>query len=195
MRTFFVSRVLCLKEAFRAVFSSRAYKAIGGGSFLAFLALYVFTLPATYTGGTVGLISLHFLTPSLLAFSFFFSFLMAFIVPFSLYAFREGAHHRPSIAAGGVLGSIIPPLLCCSPLLPSAAALVSGVFPFAFSVSGFVRGFIATYETDIYIILVLILVVSLFVNADYVMRAKNKTCAIEKGGQEETGTEKIGNPC
>ena len=150
-----------VKDAIRIVFSSKKYIALGVGSFTAFLLLYLFTLPATYTGGRIGLISLRLLNAKLAVFSVIMAFLIALIIPFIVYSFKQGAKVRKATAAGGFIGSILPPLLCCSPLIPSVAALFGAVSPAVFGLSGAVQGFIATNETYILLGAILLLLYGL----------------------------------
>ena len=138
-----------IKDAIRIVFSSKKYVALGLGSFVAFLLLYLFTLPATYTGGRIGLISLQLLNVKLAVFSFIMALLIALIIPFTVYSFKQGAKTRKATATSGFIGSILPPLLCCSPLLPSLAGVLGAISPAVFGFSGAVQGFIATNETYI----------------------------------------------
>lgn len=131
------------------VFSKRKYRVIGAAAFVVFATMYFFTLPATYTGGRVGMVSLRLLTPTLAAFSVVMAGLAAVIVSFAAYTMRLGGAADSAATKTGFVGSVLPPLLCCSPLLPMLAAAVAGVFPAAFGVSGFIQGFMATYETQI----------------------------------------------
>jgi len=165
-----------LNEASRTVFKFSSYRAFAVLTFVLFFTLYAFILPATYTGGRIGMVSLQFITPTLASFAFLFALLLAFILPFAVYAFRKKRKGGNSSTVGSLFGSIIPPLLCCSPLLPTVAALFAGFFPFIFGVSGFVQGFIATYETPIFSVAALILLYSLWQNARQVVFAQNGTC-------------------
>lgn len=171
-------------KASEIVFNKRPYFILGGLSFAIFFTLYAFVLPATYTGGRVGLVSLQFLNFKLGVFAFLFSLALALIIPFAAYAFRkktsagsrEQVIQRAAGQAGSFFGSVLPPLLCCSPLLPSIAALVGSAFPFAFGVSGFVQGFIAAHETQIYIVIAAVLAYSVHQNAKQVIRAEQQIC-------------------
>lgn len=165
-------------EASRIVFKSSKYRAFAVLTFVLFFTLYLFILPATYTGGRIGMVSLQFITPTLALFAFLFSLPLAFVLPFSVYAFKEKRSSGNSSAIGSLFGSVVPPLLCCSPLLPTAAALLAGFFPFIFGVSGFIQGFIATYEIPIFIAVVFILIYSVWQNARQVVFAKNGTCNV-----------------
>lgn len=161
-------------ETFRTatsiVFSKWNYQAIGVATFLAFLTLYLFTLPATYTGGRVGIVSLRLLTPALAAFSIVMAGLVAVIVPFTAYTMQFGGSSSTTATTGGFVGSVLPPLLCCSPLLPTLAAAVVGIFPAAFGVSGFIQGLMATYETEILTAATLVLLYAATQNANGVTR-------------------------
>ena len=172
----FVADIL---KASNIVFRSRGYLLSGIIGFGIFLTLYAFLLPATYTGGRVGLVSIRLISPKLALFTFLFSALLALIVPFAVYAWREKAKYQKtsSSTVGSFFGSVLPPLLCCSPILPSIAAFASGVFPFAFGVSGVVQGVIATYETQIFIAVVVVLAYSLYQNSKQVIFAEQKICA------------------
>lgn len=143
---------------------------IGLITFLAFFTLYLFTLPATYTGGRVGMVSLQYLTPTLAAFSFVMAGLVAVIIPFTAYTMQLGGSSSTTATTSGFLGSVLPPLLCCSPLLPTLAAAVVGVFPAAFGVSGFIQGFVATYEIEILTVATFILLYAATRNAQSVTR-------------------------
>lgn len=172
-----MSRVIkSITKAGFIVFKVRSYLILGILSFVLFFAIYAFVLPATYTGGRVGLVSLQFLNLKLGIFAFLFSAELGIIIPSALYAFRKRTSQKPSAAAGSLIGSILPPLLCCSPLLPSFAALAGGLFPFAFRISGFLQGFIATYETQIYLLLSAILAYSLYLNSKQVVYAEKQIC-------------------
>ena len=138
-----------VKDATRIVFSSKRYSALAVVSFGLFLLLYLFTLPATYTGGRIGIISLRLLTPKLVIFSVVMAVLIGLIIPFTIYSFKQGAKARTATTAGGFIGSILPPFLCCSPLIPSVAAILGAVSPAVFGISGAIQGFIATNETYI----------------------------------------------
>lgn len=146
-----------LRTAGQIVFGERKYQSLGVVTFLGFLILYLFTLPATYTGGRVGMVSLRLLTPTLTGFAVVMAGIVAVIVSFMLYTMRMNGAAEASTTTTGFVGSILPPLLCCSPLLPTLAAAVVGVFPAAFGVAGFIQGFMATYEPQILTVATLVL--------------------------------------
>jgi len=137
-----------IKDSARIVFSSKKYIFIAVASFVSFFVLYIFTLPATYTGGRVGIISLQMLTPLQGFFAFVMALFISFIIPFTVYAFKTGGKARKGSTATGFIASVLPPILCCSPLLPTLVATLGAVSPI-FGFSSSIQGFIATNETYI----------------------------------------------
>ncbi|MCL7418311.1 MAG: hypothetical protein M8354_10800 [Halalkalicoccus sp.] len=154
-----------LRTASQLVFSQRNYLVLAVGTFLFAGTFYLFTLPATYTGGQIGMVSLRYLTPLLAAFAVVMAALLAVIVSFTAYSLRIGTTAASTTTTTGILGGVLPPLLCCSPLLPTVAAGLVGVFPGAFGVSGAIQGFIATYEIEILTVSTLVLAYAALQNA------------------------------
>lgn len=152
------------------VFTQRKYLGLASATFLVAAVFYAFTLPATYTGGRIGVVSLRYLTPILAAFAVIMAALLAVIVSFTAYSLRISASATATTTTTGVLGSVLPPILCCSPLLPTLAAGLVGIFPGAFGVSGVVQGFIATYEAEILAAATLVLLYAVIQNARSVTR-------------------------
>lgn len=118
--------------------------------FIVALAFYAMLLPATSTGGTVGLISLTFLTPGEFVLAVIMAALLALTVALGVYGIRQGSRVHP---AGTVLGAVLatlPALLCCTPILPLAIATIASVLPAAGQLGLPIQGFIATHEGEIY---------------------------------------------
>ena len=61
-------------------------------------------------------------------------------------SFRQSGGVNKSVITGGFLGSFLPPLLCCSPLIPSFIGIFGAVAPGVFSFGGAIQGFIAVNE-------------------------------------------------
>jgi len=157
--------VKTILQALRAVFTSRSYWIIGVASFLGFLALYLITLPATFTGGRIGIIALRFVNVELLIWSVLMAGLLAVLMPFTIYLLRRGYKARTGTAAGGLIVGIVTPLLCCTPVIPIVFSFVAGVFPvLAGSAGGIVQGFLATHETLFFSAATTLLVYALFQN-------------------------------
>lgn len=155
------------------VFSSPMQCLIGAISFLGFLVLYLMTLPATFTGGRVGLESLRFLDAKLIALAVV---MAALITPtLSMVVFLLGQHRRASsgAAAGGLTVGLITPLLCCSPLLPTLMSFFAGFFPAIVGAYGWrVQWFVASYQDLLFVGSALLLALALHQNAMRVVQAK-----------------------
>lgn len=150
-------------EGIRTVFSSKNYMVLSIITFLFSLLIYLFTLPATYTGGRIGLISLKMLDFRLTFFSFIMAFLISLIIPLIAYSFGNGMRANKT-ALTGFFGSILPPLLCCSPLIPSLAGILGAISPFFFKIRS-IQGFVAANETYILIGSTLLLLFALIQTA------------------------------
>lgn len=118
--------------------------------FLVALAFYAMLLPATSTGGALGLVSLRFLTPGEFVLAVIMAALLAPTVGLGVYGLRQGSRMRPASTVLGAVLAILPALLCCSPILPLAIATVASVLPAAGQLGLPIQGFIATHEGAIY---------------------------------------------
>lgn len=168
-----------ITTAFKTVFSFRGYKITGVISFLFFLLLYAFTLPAKYAGGQIGLISLQHLSWTMGLFALAFALLLSVIIPFTVFAFRQGVKSQKSSTAGGLFVSFLTPLLCCSPLLPALMGFLGSIIPLLPVGSSLaVQKFVVTYETELYLGSLLLLVLALYQNAKYI--ARSPTCRVPK---------------
>ncbi|HLI17647.1 MAG TPA: hypothetical protein VKV22_05160 [Rhodanobacteraceae bacterium] len=136
-----------------------------GAVFIIFAIVYAMVLPATYTGGVVGLVSLRFLTPGTLVLALVMALLLALTIALAVHGFRNGAGAK---SAGGALGAILgilPSLLCCSPILPLGIAAIAAFLPAAGSLGAPIQGFIATHEFWIYGVAIVLMVWGLYGNA------------------------------
>ncbi len=168
-----------LLPALREVFAAPSSWILGVLSFVIFLLIYLVTLPATFTGGQIGLQALTFVTPELIGWSVLFSALLSLLVPMTVYLLRRGYQARGGVggAAGGLAISLVTPLLCCSPVLPIAFSLLAGWIPLlAGGAGGAFQGFLATHEWLFFTISALMLVGAVFWNAR----------EVAKGGRCET---------
>ncbi len=168
-----------LLPAAREVFSSRAAWVIGSVSFVVFLAIYLMTLPATFTGGVIGFKALGFVTPELIGWSVLMAALLGVLMPMTIYLLRRGYRARggAGTAAGGLIISLVTPLLCCSPILPILFSFLAGFLPaLAGGAGGAVQGFLATHEWLFFTVATAILVFALYQNAREVV--KGAGCAV-----------------
>lgn len=155
-----------IASALACVFRVPAYRVIGASSFVGFLALYLMTLPASYTGGRIGAVALRFLDAKLVALSIAMAALIALIIPLVAYLLKQGQGASKASATGGVLVGVLTPILCCSPLLPIALGLLAGIFPSLVGAFGWrLQGFIATYQTELFVAAILLLGLALYQNA------------------------------
>ena len=161
-----------VRAAFGLVFASRGYRLLAGGLFVAFLTLYLFLLPGAYTGGIIGWVSLRFLTPTLVFFSLLLAALVSLSLTFSVYGFRTAAAARGHGASLlSVVTSIMPGLLCCTPVVPTVLALLGASTPTIFGLSGRIQGIFATYEVHFLAAAALLLVYALHRNIGQLFRA------------------------
>ena len=143
-------RAAVLPRAIELALASRRAMAATAAAFLGLAAFYAMLLPATNTGGAIGLVSLRFLTLGELILALLMASLLALTLALAAHGLRHGAGARP---AGGLLGAVLatlPALLCCSPVLPLAIATIAGILPAAGAFGVPIQGCIATHETWIY---------------------------------------------
>ena len=131
----------------RVVFRPRPYRYLALGVFPLALGLYLFTLPATFTGGVIGRASLRYLNAETIFFSVTLALLLSLVVTFNLYSFRASLRrHGAGLSVGAVLASLVPSSVCCTSLVPSFLAVVGASTPQIFGLTGRIQGAVARYE-------------------------------------------------
>lgn len=156
--------------AFQFVFERHSYRITGIITFILFFIAYLFILPATYTGGHIGWISLQYLTWRDGIIAFVLSLLMGTLIPFIIFSYRMGGVSRKASTAGGLFASLITPFLCCTPVIPSIMGVIAGILPVIPGTAGiYIQAFIATHELEIYLFAILLLVLALYQNARQVL--------------------------
>lgn len=148
--TWLFERLVVLPRALRIALAARGMRAGTAAVFLVVASFYSVLLPATDTGGAIGLVSLRFLTPGEFLLAILLGLLLALTVALAAYGLRHGSRAKP---AGSLLGAVLaalPALLCCSPILPLAIAMLAAVLPAAGTLGAPLQGFIATHEGWIY---------------------------------------------
>ena len=165
--------------ALREVFASKGSWVIGVLSFgiFIFLLIYLMTLPATFTGGRIGLQALAFVTPQLVGWSVLLAILFGLLVPMTVYLLRRGYRARGGVSeAKGGDGLVIAlvlmlPLLCCYPILPIAFSFLAGwITLLAGGAGGTFQGVLATHEWLFFGIPALVLFGALFWSARKVVK-------------------------
>jgi hypothetical protein len=139
--------IMNLINAVRLVLRAPPYRYVAPGLFLLSLTFYAFTLPAAYTGGAIGLISLRYLNAELLFFAVVLAGLLSVVLTLNIYAFRASLQRRNSgLSLGAVLASVLPSSLCCTSTVPSLLAVFGASTPQIFGLTGQIQGLFATYE-------------------------------------------------
>jgi len=148
-----VTTLQAFPEVVRLVFRQRGYLALGLLLFLGLLTLYLFLLPGAYTGGRIGLISLRYLNGPLIFFAVALAAAASLTLTFNVYGFRaasikrvQGGGAGTGVGLASLLASVLPTMLCCTPLVPTALALLGASTPTIFGMTGKIQGFFATYE-------------------------------------------------
>ncbi|MDA8248504.1 MAG: hypothetical protein M0Z28_04940 [Rhodospirillales bacterium] len=133
--------------------------------FVAALGFYAMLLPATSTGGVVGLVSLRFLTPGQFVLALIMAALLALTVTLGVYGIRQGARVGPTGTVLGAVLATLPALLCCTPILPLAIATIASVLPAVGQLGLPIQGFIATHEGAIYGVAIALMLWGLYSSA------------------------------
>lgn len=134
--------------------------------FLGTFTFYLFLLPVSFTGGKIGLVSLKFLNPVLIFFSFSLALFFSLSLTFIIYSLRSGlkAKGRPqSIIA--MIFALLPGFLCCTPLIPSLLVILGASTPLIFGLTGPIQGFFASYSLYFYIFSLILVVWAFYLSA------------------------------
>lgn len=155
--------------------------------FLLFAVLYAMILPAAYTGGAIGWVSLRFLTLDTLALAIVMALLLALTLALGVHGFRNGSGVKPAGSALGAVLATLPPLLCCSPILPLTISAVAAILPAAGSFGVPIQGFIATHEWEIYGVAIALMAWGLYGNARRVLSCSYRSVAAATRAPREDG--------
>ncbi len=139
--------LMTVASAVGIVLRTKSYGFLALGLFVPLLLIYLFTLPATYTGGVVGLISLRYLNTELIFFSITLAGFLSLTLSLNIYAFRASVLGRGrGLGVGAIFASLLPSSVCCTSLVPSLLAVLGASTPQIFGLTGRIQGFFATYE-------------------------------------------------
>lgn len=158
-----------MPTALRFALADRRARSWGGSIFVLGLIFYLLVLPATDTGGAIGLVSLHFLDVGEVVLALLMALLLGLTTALGIYGLRQGTHAASGKTVLGALVAIVPTLLCCSPVLPLAIAAIASVLPAAGTLGLPLQGFIATHESWIYGFAIALMVWGLYGNARRVL--------------------------
>ena len=142
------------------------------GLFLFIFFLYLFLLPATFTGGKIGLFSFKFLTPLIIFFAFWLALFFALTLTFIIYSFRQRikiVSKKESILA--VFLAVLPGFLCCSPFLPTLLIIFGASTPAVFGLIGPLQGFFVTYRFYFYLASLVLVIWAFYLSAKNLVAA------------------------
>ncbi len=149
-------------EAIGLVLRAPPYRFLGFGIFALALTFYAFALPAVYTGGVIGLISLRYLDAELAFFAISLAALLSLALTLNIYAFKASIRRRSGrLGVAGALSSLLPATICCTPVVPTGLAILGATTPQIFGLTGRIQGFFATYESLILAFALILLLISL----------------------------------
>lgn len=160
-----IRNIVQVPVAIRFALAERRARIWGATTFLIGLGFYLPVLPATDTGGAIGLVSLRFLTLGEVGLALTMAILLGLTTALGIYVLRQGAHATSSRTMLGAIVAIIPTLLCCSPILPLGIAAIASVLPAAGTLGMPIQGFIATHEAWLYAIAITFMAWGLYANA------------------------------
>jgi len=122
----------------------------------------------------------HYLNASLIAWSVALGLGMAYVFVVQVHAIRQIATRRSSVTVGGVafLGSLLPSLLCCSPVLPTLFAFVGLSTAQLYGTTGAWQYFFAVHQTAFLAGSLVVLAVTAWWG---LRRIANSTCAGDQG--------------
>jgi len=165
MMTATMQTIARMPLAIRMAFADRRARHWGGATFLFGLIFYLLVLPATDTGGAIGLVSLQFLTPGETVLALIMAVLLGLTTALGVYGLRQGGSATSGRSVLGAIVAVLPTLLCCSPVLPMAIAAIASVLPAAGALGLPIQGFLATHEMWLYGIAIALMLWGLHANA------------------------------
>lgn len=167
-------------EGLALVLRVGAYRCLAAGLFLLWLGFYLVTLPATYTGGTVGWVALPYLTPPLAAFAVVLALLLSLVTTVTVYSVRTALRQRAvGVGVGAVAASLLPASLCCTPLVPAVLAALGASTPEIYRLTGRIQGAVARSEILVLAGSALLLLVALHLGAGGLVGS----CRRREGGE------------
>lgn len=175
-----------IPQALGMVFGRAGYRWLAAIAFVGLLGFYLMLLPASETGGAVGLIALPFLTPLDVILAIVMAGLLALTLPLGIFGWRMGSGGGVAGSASGSLVALIAPLLCCSPILPVAIASIAAVLPAVGAAATPLQGFIATHELEFYSAAIVLMAWGLHGNAKRVLHCDCRIAPVPATGSIRT---------
>ncbi len=160
-----IAAVGLVPRAVQFALANRRARLWGGVTFAAAVGFYMLVLPATDTGGSIGWVSLRWLSLGDVALSFVMATLLGLTTALGIYGLRQGSHATAGKTVLGAIVAVVPTLFCCSPILPIALTAAASILPAAGTLGLPIQGLIATHETLIYGIAIALMIWGLHGNA------------------------------
>ncbi|MGC8460604.1 MAG: hypothetical protein ACP5OR_01985 [Candidatus Dormibacteria bacterium] len=154
--------------------------------------VYTLLLPFDYTE-RVSFDNWQYLDAGLIAWSIVLGFGIAAVVILQVYAVRRVAAVRTRIGAVGGLafiGSVLPSLLCCTPIIPTLLAFVGFSTIGIYGTTGIFQHFFATHQTQFFVGSIALIVLSAWWS---IHRMAKATCLMD-GCDINTTTSMSGTP-
>lgn len=121
---------------------------------------YSILLPFQYTQA-FSFANWQYLNGELLAFSLAFGLLLGLTLTFQVYAMRQLVVRRSSgLSVGALIASMLPSMLCCTPVIPTILAMVGLSTVGIYGTSGVIQSFFAHQETLFLLASLVLLVLS-----------------------------------
>jgi len=125
------------------VFLRPAYVSLLTGLALVVALLYSLLLPFSYTQ-RISTANWQYLTVGQVGFAAALGLLTATVIALQVHAARSAVRRRgQGLTALGLIGSLLPSLLCCTPVVPTLLALVGLSTATVFATSGRIQGVFA----------------------------------------------------
>ena len=137
----------------RNVASDRVNQVVFGVTTISVTFAYSMLLTFAYTQ-RFSWANWHYLNARLLVWSVVLALAMASVVVLQVHALRSVTAARPRTSALGGLafvGSVLPSLLCCTPIIPTALAFVGFSTVSVYGTSGTLQHFFATHQTQFFV--------------------------------------------
>jgi hypothetical protein len=144
-----VKTLMTLAMALARMLGEKKYLAMYLALATSVTILYIFLLPTLPFGAFVPQ-AVRFITPPQLVFAFAFGWLLGLLITVNVYAREVGAKMSKVAPITSVVSSAVN-VLCCTPVIPIALAIISGTVPVAAGLSPSVQFFFERYYFVFYV--------------------------------------------
>lgn len=170
----------------RAVARDRVNQAVFLATGLVVVFLYSLLLPFDYTQ-RFSFANWQYLDARLMAWSIVLGVGMATVVVLQVHAMRRiaAARTRTGAVSGlAFVGSVLPSLLCCTPVIPTVLAFVGFSTVSVYGTTGTVQHFFATHQTEFFVGSLLLMALTAGWSAHRIGTATCREDGCEIGGEK-----------